>query len=349
MPSYRAATRCSVDAVQPPSSDISQAPEAPLPPDEVSAIQEAPMHTEILEYAHGLMGSGVSGLLEDSSVSVSVTSYGAEIATRSVNDSEEDIGDALTPEMVVSPSPLSPVKGGALAAPAHGSDPSARNGISFKSPLSELLMRGMKPVQPLPIQHVQDCGPASGENLRDSMSSGLRPERTRRRVNSDYLGRVLSDYADRNNHLLLVCLLTAWKAEVSICRDQQRRGEIMKSVETILEENEKLKNKNSKLTRKLRQNSQKFPNNEEVGTNTENIAPPPTEPESLPVVHPPVFQERRSWEDYLRPSSEILQSPESLLGSIPPTGRLSRERVKAISDDLQKLTESISRHRINRP
>jgi hypothetical protein len=80
------------------------------------------------------------------------------------------------------------------------------------------------------------------------------------------------------------------------------------------------------------------------------VLKPSIVPISIATPLPPSAEARRSWEDYLRPSSDLVVSNENKPDVSPtfspnmgvPKPAMTRDKLRSISDDLQKLSESLA-------
>lgn len=346
-----------------------------------------------------------------------VSSAAAENAYSQDEDSSDTSDRPVSPDLIVSPNPMSPANGHrdppCQEKPQQPADLATRLGLvtpnqtGFVTPMEASLVAS-------PRDHKSAFAtPVSLPPLPESVSQT--PHSTSKRdpnrsVSSTSFRSRISEVAELRNDKLCLQVFTFWRSDVLKGRVEvltDRLDATAKASELILNENGKLKARITELEHSIQiMNSIE---KKSVGTDSTDLdsVPIPMPPPQAPPIPPspdtqasyatvmtrqpsvggaasgfltpvsasmspamrpvniPIDQEnhRRNWEDYLRPSSELPSTgtamPFSDLGVLklspartpttqtpnimslqPPA--LSKDKLKAISDDLQKLTESLS-------
>ena len=346
-----------------------------------------------------------------------VSSAFAENPYSQGEDSSDTSGRPVSPDLIVSPNPMSPANGPrdppSHEPPRQPADLATLLGLvtpnqtGFVTPTEASLVaspRGHKSAFATPVSR-----PPLPEALLQTQHSASKKDPNRSVSSTSFRSRI-SEVAELRNDKICLQVFTFWRSEVLKGRVEvltDRLDATAKASELILNENVKLKARITELEHAI-----KIVNSFEkksVGTDSTDLdsvplhvppsqAPPvPPSPDTQasfatvmtrqpsvggaasgfltpvsasmsPAMRPvniPMDQEnhRRNWEDYLRPSSELpstgtappfsdlgvlklspAKTPTTLTPNImsvqPPA--LSKDKLKAISDDLQKLTESLS-------
>lgn len=301
-----------------------------------------------------------------------VSSAIAEMASSQSDGSSDELERPISPELALSPNPGSP-------AHQHGRSETLQsrmqergfvgrsigNTAEFKSAVATPVMEAVTPSSELTSPERSVLVHASSAVRKSSMKSRL------------------VEVSDLRRQVMCQQLFGVWRTSVARDKYDRLRSKLEgvgKASELVLEENSRLKSRLLELESAITVLNAASDSRRTVSTGTEDMVDPVTPPSEM--VRPSAFatpaasmfspssrsefvspytavtsrtvvpvsiatpprEDRRSWQEYLRPSNpkSPLKERQLIESSSLAAPRIDKERLKSISEDLDKLSKSIS-------